>query len=75
MLNGAEAMREVLPERRRMVVSATVNHRDDGHWAVVTVEDAGVGFGDAEAPRVFEAFYTTKPGGLGMGVSDQSLDR
>jgi signal transduction histidine kinase len=62
-------MREVLPERRRMVVSATVDHRDDGPWAVVTVEDAGVGFGDVEAPRVFEAFYTTKPGGLGMGLA------
>jgi len=69
VLNGAEAMRAVLPKRRRMVAGATVDHRDDGPWVIVTVEDAGVGFGDAEATRVFEAFYTTKPGGLGMGLA------
>jgi signal transduction histidine kinase len=36
---------------------------------VVTVEDAGVGFREPDAERLFEAFYTTKPGGLGMGLS------
>jgi len=69
LLNAAEAMREVPPARRRMVVRAAADHRDDGSWAIVAVEDAGVGFGEAEAPRLFEAFYTTKPGGLGMGLS------
>jgi PAS domain S-box-containing protein len=69
LLNAAEAMREIPPLRRGMVVRATADHRDDGPWAIVAVEDAGVGFGEAEAPRLFEAFYTTKPGGLGMGLS------
>jgi len=69
LLNAAEAMREVPPVRRRMVVRATVEQREDGPWAVVAVEDTGVGFGEAEAPRLFQAFYTTKPGGLGMGLS------
>src|SRR5713226_72241 len=69
LLNAAEAIREVSPERRRMIVRATADYRDDGPWAIVAVEDAGVGFGEAEAPRLFEAFYTTKPGGLGMGLS------
>ena len=69
LMNAAEAMREVPPVRRRMVVRATADHRDDGPWAIVAVEDAGVGFSQAEAPRLFEAFYTTKPGGLGMGLS------
>jgi PAS domain S-box-containing protein len=69
LLNAAEAIREVPPERRRMIVRATADYRDDGPWAIVAVEDAGVGFGEAEAPRLFEAFYTTKPGGLGMGLS------
>jgi len=69
LMNAAEAMREVPPVRRRMVVRATADHRDDGPWAIVAVEDAGVGFSEAEASRLFEAFYTTKPGGLGMGLS------
>jgi len=50
-------------------VRSTVEDRDDGPWAVVAVEDAGIGFDEAEAARLFEAFYTTKPGGLGMGLS------
>jgi PAS domain S-box-containing protein len=69
LLNAAEAMREVPPARRRMVVRAIADHRDDGPWAIIAVEDTGIGFGEAEAPRLFEAFYTTKPGGLGMGLS------
>ena len=69
LLNAAEAMREVPTARRRMVVRATVEPREDGPWAVVVVEDAGVGFGEIEAASLFEPFYTTKPGGLGMGLS------
>jgi C4-dicarboxylate-specific signal transduction histidine kinase len=69
LLNAAEAVREVPPERRRLVVRSTLEQREDGPWAVVAVEDAGVGFGEQQAARLFEAFYTTKPGGLGMGLS------
>src|SRR5437879_1213244 len=47
----------------------TVEDRDDGPWAVVAVEDAGVGLREEPPARLFEAFYTTKPGGLGMGLS------
>jgi signal transduction histidine kinase len=52
-----------------LVVRSTVEDRDDGPWAVVAVEDAGVGFREEEAASLFEAFYTTKPGGLGMGLA------
>jgi signal transduction histidine kinase len=69
LLNAAEAVREVPPERRRLVVRSSVEDRDDGPWAIVAVEDAGVGLGEAEVSRLFEAFYTTKPDGLGMGLS------
>jgi C4-dicarboxylate-specific signal transduction histidine kinase len=69
LLNAVEAVREVPPDRRRLLVRSIGEQREDGPWAVVAVEDAGVGFGEAAAPRLFEAFYTTKPGGLGMGLS------
>jgi len=69
LLNAVESMREVPAERRRLVVRSTIEQREDGLWAVVEVEDAGVGFGEAGTARLFEAFYTTKPGGLGMGLS------
>jgi len=59
----------VSTERRRVVVRSTLEQREDGPWAVVAVEDSGVGFREEEAVRLFEAFYTTKPGGLGMGLS------
>jgi C4-dicarboxylate-specific signal transduction histidine kinase len=69
LVNAIEASRGVPPERRRLIVHSTVEYRDDGPWAVVGVEDGGVGFRESEAARLFEAFYTTKPGGLGMGLS------
>jgi len=35
----------------------------------VTVEDSGVGLDPNTLQKIFEAFYTTKPGGMGMGLS------
>jgi PAS domain S-box-containing protein len=69
LVNAAEAMRETQPEQRRVVVRSTVERRDDGAWAVLAVQDAGVGFCELDEARLFEAFYTTKPNGLGMGLS------
>jgi two-component system, LuxR family, sensor kinase FixL len=69
LVNAAEAMREVPAERRRLVVRASREAIDDLAWVVVEVEDAGVGLREAEAGQLFDPFYTTKPGGLGMGLS------
>jgi C4-dicarboxylate-specific signal transduction histidine kinase len=69
ILNAGEAVRDVAPERRRVLVRSSLEHRDDGRWAVVAVEDAGIGFREEQAARLFEAFYTTKADGLGMGLS------
>src|SRR5262249_46327596 len=68
LMNAIEAMREVARERRRLTVRSLIDQLGDGTVAVVEVEDAGVGFPDSPM-RVFEAFYTTKPEGLGMGLS------
>jgi two-component system sensor kinase FixL len=69
LLNAAEAERDVPPARRRVTVRATREARADGPWAVIAVEDAGVGLPDPDAAHLFDPFYTTKPGGLGMGLS------
>ena len=69
LVNAAEAMREVPVERRRLDVRAACELVDDRPCAVVAVEDRGVGLGGLEPDRLFDAFYTTKPGGLGMGLS------
>ena len=68
LVNAIEAMREVPRERRRLICRSLVEQRDDGPLAVVAVEDSGVGFRGSQT-RLFDAFYTTKQGGLGMGLS------
>src|ERR1700680_553600 len=43
--------------------------RDEDDRVRLTVQDAGVGFDRQAAGRLFEAFYTTKNGGMGIGLS------
>jgi two-component system, LuxR family, sensor kinase FixL len=69
LVNAAEAMREIPAERRHLVVRAIRETMEDLALVVVEVEDAGVGLREAEAGQLFDPFYTTKPGGLGMGLS------
>jgi C4-dicarboxylate-specific signal transduction histidine kinase len=65
ILNAIEAMREVSEAERELLIST--RHEPDG--VSVEVRDSGPGFAPAVLERVFEAFYTTKPGGLGLGLS------
>ena len=43
--------------------------RDETGQVVVTVSDCGVGVAAENADRLFDAFFTTKSGGMGMGLS------
>ena len=54
LLNAADAVRELPPERRRLVVRTTREVLDDGPWAIVAVEDSGVGLHEPEAAHLFE---------------------
>ncbi len=46
-----------------------VHLRRDAAWAMVTVEDNGPGFGDADRSRLFEPYFTTKEQGTGLGLA------
>ncbi len=58
---------DVVGRRRELTIGA---HRHKvGAGVQVAVEDAGVGFEQVSIERLFQALYTTKPDGLGMGPS------
>ena len=65
IINAIEAMRDVGDEERELLIST----RNEPDGISVEVRDSGPGFAPETLDRVFEAFYTTKPGGLGMGLS------
>lgn len=69
LMNAVEAMREAPAARRRLEVRTSRETIADGAWATIAVQDTGVGLGAAAAERLFEPFFSTKPGGLGMGLS------
>ena len=65
IINAIEAMRDVGEKERELLIST--GNEPDG--VLVEVRDSGPGFAPADLERVFEAFYTTKPSGLGLGLS------
>ena len=66
LINGLEAMAPVTDRSREVVVRSQV--REDGQ-VLVAVQDAGVGIAPEMADRLFKAFHTSKPDGIGMGLS------
>jgi PAS domain S-box-containing protein len=69
IMNGVEAMNEVAGGERRISIRAR-RHEHNGRPAVlVSVQDSGVGLKPGEVDRLFEAFYTTKAHGIGMGLA------
>jgi two-component system sensor kinase FixL len=64
--NAMDVLEDGDPEVRELSIR-TRGGRDQG--IELEVEDSGGGFGDAAPERVFETFFTTKPDGLGMGLS------
>jgi signal transduction histidine kinase len=65
VMNGVEAMQDLAEQERQL----TVRTREGEDEIQLTVEDCGVGISADSAARIFEAFYTTKPRGLGLGLS------
>ncbi len=65
IINAIEAMRDVGEEERELLIST----RNEPDGVSVEVRDSGPGFAPAALERAFEAFYTTKQAGLGLGLS------
>ena len=66
ILNAIDATREIEGRPRHVLVASRSEAGKNVH---VEVRDSGVGLAPESRARVFEAFYTTKPSGLGMGLS------
>jgi PAS domain S-box-containing protein len=66
VLNAVEAMASVGAGARQLLIT-TEQNRADG--VLVTVSDSGPGIDPDHLDRVFQAFYTTKSNGVGMGLS------
>ncbi|SAL24013.1 PAS domain-containing sensor histidine kinase [Caballeronia telluris] len=65
LMNGAQAMSEVNGPRRLSIAT----RRFDARHAQVIVQDSGMGIREDNASRLFDAFFTTKAEGMGMGLS------
>jgi signal transduction histidine kinase len=63
MLNGIEAMKDTGGD-----LTVKSEWKDDGHL-LISISDTGVGLPAEGADRIFDAFYTTKPQGTGMGLA------
>jgi PAS domain S-box-containing protein len=66
VMNGIEAMQPVTDRPRELAIRSG---HDDTRQALVSVTDCGVGIPADNANRLFNAFFTTKSSGLGMGLS------
>jgi len=65
LLNAVEAMRKVDSRPRQMLIRI---ERADGDQVRLAVTDTGIGFEPQSASKLFDAFHTTKEGGMGIGL-------
>jgi signal transduction histidine kinase len=66
IVNAVEAMSGMSEGSRELLISAAA---DTSNGALVSIRDTGPGLARETAEHLFNAFYTTKPGGMGMGLS------
>ena len=64
--NAVESMVSIEDHARGLTVRS---QKADGRGILVTVEDTGTEIDQTDLERVFEAFFSTKPEGMGMGLS------
>lgn len=64
--NGIDAMDGVKLGSRNLIITTRYSDEDK---VMVSAVDSGEGISDEVMPRIFDAFYTTKPDGMGIGLS------
>ncbi len=64
--NAADAMIDVHNRSRQLLIQT---RRDEADHVRLTVQDSGIGLEPQAAGRLFDAFYTTKSGGMGIGLA------
>ena len=69
IMNGVEAMTAVEDGHRELTIRAQRHDVEEVPGILVAVRDAGVGIAPESLDHLFDAFYTTKAQGLGMGLS------
>jgi C4-dicarboxylate-specific signal transduction histidine kinase len=66
LINGVEAMASITDRPREIIVRSQLY--EEGQ-VIVAVLDSGIGIDSQTAEKLFSAFFTTKPSGMGMGLS------
>src|SRR6266436_2055773 len=66
VMNGVEAMESIADRSHELVIRS---YQDEAQRVVVAIVDSGVGISAESADKLFNAFFTTKSGGMGMGLS------
>jgi len=66
VMNGIDAMTSVKDRTRRLLIKSELQAPCD---VLITVQDAGTGISPDDMDRIFEAFFTTKSNGMGLGLS------
>ena len=66
LMNGIQAMSSVTGRRHELRIRS---HEHEPDQILVAVEDSGIGIEPENVDRLFSAFFTTKPNGMGIGLS------
>ena len=66
VMNGIEAMSSVADRPRELLIRSRQHESDK---VLVAVQDSGIGIDPQNPEKIFDAFYTTKSQGMGMGLA------
>ena len=68
VMNAADAMNNTSDDRRELTITTALTHLGGRAALLIAVKDLGRGFDPGDAEKLFDAFYSTKPEGMGMGL-------